>query len=203
MLKRFIIAVLSCLGMAQLTTEAKAMETQTQTAIFAGGCFWCMEAEFEHSEGVIEVVSGYTGGTVANPTYEQVSGGGTGHAEAIQVVYDSKKITYEKLLGIFWGNIDPTDAGGQFADRGSQYRTGIFYLDEEQRKAAEISKAKIEKKLGKPLATEITQASTFYPAEDYHQNYHDKNPLRYNIYKKGSGRPERLKAIWGESKHSP
>lgn len=165
-------------------------------AIFAGGCFWCMQAEFEGTEGVVSVTSGYTGGSVKNPTYEQVSSGTTGHAEAIDIIYDPMKVSYDKLLDIYWDNTDPLDKGGQFADRGTQYRTGIFYADEEQKKLALASKAKIEKQLGQPVVTEITAASEFYPAEEYHQHYSQKNPVHYNAYKYGSGRVGRLKALW-------
>jgi len=169
---------------------------RAQRAIFAGGCFWCMQAEFEGTEGVASVTSGYTGGSVKNPTYEQVSGGTTGHAEAIEVVYNPAKVAYVKLLDIYWGDIDPTDAGGQFYDRGSQYRTAIFYTTEEQHRLAESSKQKMQEKLKKPIATEIVPAAEFYPAEDYHQDYYKKNPIRYNAYKMGSGREEKLKEIW-------
>jgi len=168
----------------------------TQRAIFAGGCFWCMEAAFEGTDGVVSVTSGYTAGHIKNPTYEQVSGGTSGHAEAIEVAYDPQKVNYDRLLEIYWSNIDPTDQGGQFADRGSQYRTGIFYFNNEQRERAELSKKNIEQKVGKPLYTEITAASEFYPAEDYHQNYYKKNTVRYNAYKYGSGRVSRLHELW-------
>jgi methionine-S-sulfoxide reductase len=141
-------------------------------------------------------VSGYTGGTKQNPTYEEVSSGTTGHAESIEVVYDPTKITYEKLLEIYWDNIDPTDQGGQFADRGTQYRTAIFYMNDEQRAQAETSKKAIEAKLKKPIYTEITAATAFYPAEEYHQDYYKKNPAHYNAYKFGSGRVSRLKELW-------
>ncbi|MDX1975240.1 MAG: peptide-methionine (S)-S-oxide reductase MsrA [Rickettsiales bacterium] len=172
------------------------MDNKTERAIFAGGCFWCTEAEFQGTPGVVSVTSGYIGGQVENPTYEQVSSGHTGHAEAIEVVYDPAVVTYEKLLDIYWGNIDPTDAGGQFYDRGSQYRTEIFYTSEEQRRAAELSRDAKQKKLGLAIATAITKAAIFYPAEEYHQDYYKKNPLRYNAYKTGSGREEKLKTLW-------
>ena len=167
-------------------------------AIFAGGCFWCMQADFASRDGVISAISGYTGGTVANPTYEQVSSGTSGHAEAIEVMYDPTKITYEKLLEIFWDNIDPTDKGGQFADRGTQYRTAIYYMNAQEKALAEASKKAIEAKLKQPIYTEITEAKTFYPAEDYHQDYYKKNPVNYNAYKFGSGRVSRLKQLWGK-----
>ena len=187
----FILIVVSFAG------TAKADDSQR--AIFAGGCFWCMQSEFSGTEGVASVTSGYSGGTVKNPTYEQVSSGTTGHAESILVVYDPSKVSYEKLLKIYWGNIDPTDQGGQFADRGTQYRTAIFYTSEEQRTLAEASKKTVEAKLQKPIHTEITKAGEFYPAEEYHQDYAKKNPVHYNAYKYGSGRVSKLKELWGSS----
>lgn len=174
-----------------------AMDTKnTERAIFAGGCFWCTEAAFEGTEGVISVTSGYIGGKVDKPTYEQVSSGATGHAEAIEVVYDPKQVDFKKLLDIYWENIDPTDKGGQFADRGSQYRTGIFYTTDAQKSLAEASKKAVEEKFKTDIPTEITKATTFYPAEEYHQDYHIKNPVRYNAYKYGSGRVAKLKELW-------
>ena len=173
---------------------------ETAYATFAGGCFWCIEADFEKIEGVLTVTSGYTGGHLANPTYKQVSAGGTGHTEAIRVVYDPKVITYGKLLEVFWHNIDPTVVDRQFCDVGDQYRSGIFYHDEGQREAAERSRADLEK--NKPfsgsIVTEITAATAFYPAEAYHQDYAKKNPLRYSYYRKGCGRDRRLEQLWGE-----
>jgi len=159
-------------------------------ATFAGGCFWCMEGPFEKLDGVSAVVSGYTGGTVENPTYEQVSAGTTGHVEAVQVHYDPTKTKYEDLLQIFWDEIDPTDDGGQFADRGSQYRTAILFHDEAQRQAAEASKGALAQsgRFEKPIVTQIIAYERFYPAEDYHQDYHAKNPIRYKMYRSGSGR---------------
>ncbi len=176
---------------------AEFTTTNTETAIFAGGCFWCMEPPFDAAEGVVKTTVGYTGGKVENPTYEQVVSKTTGHYEAIEVVYDPARTSYEKLLGIFWENIDPADAGGQFADRGQSYHTAIFYRDEAQKLAAEASKAAVAKKLGQPIATAIIAASAFYPAEDYHQEYYKKNAVHYNAYKYGSGRPARLQEIWG------
>lgn len=174
----------------------------TETAIFAGGCFWCMEDAFEKLDGVISASSGYTGGHTANPTYEDVSAGGSGHAEVIRVVYDEKKISYSKLLDAFWWNIDPTVLNRQFCDVGTQYRTAIFYLNESQKKLAEDSLAALEK--SKPfkesIATEITASTKFYPAEEYHQDYYKKNPVRYKLYKYQCGRVSRLKEIWGEAK---
>lgn len=175
------------------------MET-SEKATFAGGCFWCMEGPFEQLEGVISVTSGYTGGEKVNPTYEEISSGATGHAEAIEILYDSSKITYEQLLEVFWRNIDPTTHNQQFADHGTQYRTAIFYHNEEQRQLAEASKQRLASsgKFRGPIVTEMTPASTFYPAEDYHQDYHKKNPLRYKLYHEGSGRAGFLRKLWGK-----
>ena len=169
-------------------------------ATFAGGCFWCMEPPFDKLPGVVATVSGYTGGAKANPTYPEVSSGSTGHAEAVQVVYDPKKVTYEQLLEVFWHNVDPTVKDRQFCDTGTQYRTGIFFHDDAQRKAAEASKAALEKSkpFKQPLVTQIQMASAFYPAEDYHQDYYKKNPVRYQIYRSGCGRDARLKELWGD-----
>jgi peptide-methionine (S)-S-oxide reductase len=169
------------------------------TATFAGGCFWCMEEAFEKLPGVTSVASGYIGGNVQKPTYEQVSAGGTGHAEAIRVVYDPRKIGYDRLLEAFWHNTDPTFRDRQFCDVGSQYRPAIFYHDEEQHQAALKSKAELEK--SKPfkasILTEITPAGAFFPAEEYHQDYYKKNPLRYQYYRTSCGRDARLKQLWG------
>jgi peptide methionine sulfoxide reductase msrA/msrB len=173
-----------------------------RTATFAGGCFWCVEADFEKVGGVEEVVSGYTGGDVKNPTYEQVSSGNTGHLEAIQVTYDPEKVTYPELIEVFWRHVDPTDPDGQFVDRGSQYRTAIFYHDTEQKELAEASKADLEKsgRFTKPIATEILPLTHFYPAEDYHQDYHAHNGIRYKLYRWHSGRDQFLEKVWGEAK---
>jgi methionine-S-sulfoxide reductase len=171
-------------------------------AILAGGCFWCVESALEQVDGVTEVISGYTGGTQPDPTYKEVSSGRTGHTEAVEVHFDRDKVTYAKLLQVFWRNMDPTDAGGQFVDRGSQYRSGIFYLNEEQRKIAERSKKKLAAsgRFDKPLVTKITPAGTFYRAEEYHQDYYVKNPLRYWLYTNNSGRKEFNKKYWGEER---
>jgi len=168
-------------------------------AIFAGGCFWCMEPPFDKLDGVLATISGYTGGTRANPTYEQVSAGRTGHYEAVEVEYDPARVSYEQLLEVFWRNIDPLDATGQFCDKGSQYRSAIFVLDERQRDLAEASKAALAKsgKLPGRIVTEILTATKFYPAEDYHQDYYRKNPVRYAFYRSGCGRDGRLEQLWG------
>jgi len=165
-----------------------------QVATLAGGCFWCVASDFEQAAGVAKVISGYTGGQTENPTYEEVSTGTTGHYEAIQVYFDPSKVTYEQILDIFWHHIDPTDLGGQFADRGPQYRTAIFYHDEEQKRIAERSKADLEKsgQFTKPIVTSIVKFSKFYEAEFYHQDYHRKHPVRYKLYRVGSGRDQFL-----------
>jgi peptide-methionine (S)-S-oxide reductase len=190
------------LFLAATLAVAAAVPAQaaTEKATFAGGCFWCMEPPYDAIPGVISTISGYIGGRTANPTYEQVSAGTTGHTEAVQVVYDPAKVTYEKLLEVFWVNIDPTVANRQFCDTGSQYRTGIFFHSEAQRKAAEASKAALEK--SKPfkaaIVTPVEMAGTFYAAEDYHQDYYLKNPVRYKFYRNGCGRDARLKELWGD-----
>lgn len=169
-------------------------------ATFAGGCFWCTQADFEKLDGVVEVVAGYAGGLAANPTYEQVSGGGTGHVEAIRVNYDPRRISYKDLLDYFWTHVDPTDPGGQFVDRGTQYRSVIFYHDEEQRKLAEESKRELNRsgRYAKPIVTDIVKLTNFYRAEDYHQDYHRKNPLRYEFYRSNAGRDRFLEKVWGD-----
>lgn len=176
-------------------------ESHYAKAIFAGGCFWCMESVFDYEDGVIKTISGYTGGTVENPTYEQVSSGRTGHYEALEVTFDPSVVAYQKLLDVFWYNIDPTDGGGQFADRGSQYHTAIFYLNDEQKAQAEASKQETAATLQQTIATKILPAGRFYPAEDYHQNYHENNSLRYKLYYHGSGRPDRLEQLWKQKKN--
>jgi peptide-methionine (S)-S-oxide reductase len=178
-----------------LFSGGKAMATGLEKAIFAGGCFWCMQAEFSAVPGVTHVVSGYTGGHVPNPTYELVSLGNTGHFEAIQVTYDPAKVSYNKLLEVFWHNVDPLDARGQFCDKGTQYRAGIFVAGEGQKTAAEASKTTMERRLGQKVETLIAPASVFYPAEDYHQDFHIKNSNRYKSYRAGCGRDERLQQL--------
>ena len=195
----FLFLVISFAGLAH-AEAGKATDAGYAKAIFAGGCFWCMEPPFDKLDGVISTTSGYTGGSLKNPSYEQVSSGRTGHAEAVQIVYDPKKVTYEKLLDVFWHNIDPTVKDQQFCDVGNQYRSGIFYLNEEQTRLAEASKAQLDK--SKPfkaaIVTEITAAGEFYPAEEYHQDFYLKNPLRYKFYRSGCGRDARLKDLWGD-----
>lgn len=169
-----------------------------EVATFAGGCFWCMEGPFDSLPGVISVTSGYTGGHVIHPTYEQVSAGGTGHRESVDIVFDPTKITYAKLLDVFWHNVDPTDNDGQFCDKGSQYRSAIFYHDETQKRLAEESKAALMKKFGR-VYTDVLPASIFWRAEDYHQHFYKKNPVRYHFYRFNCGRDQRLKALWGSA----
>lgn len=194
-LKSLAAAALMTLAVpAGSVMPARAAEA---VAIFAGGCFWCMEPPFDKTAGVISTTSGYTGGGVANPSYQQVSAGGTGHVEAVKVVYDPARVSYEKLLDVFWRNVDPFDGGGQFCDRGSQYRSAVFYSDAAQKAAAEASKAAVEKRFGKAVATSVRRAGAFYPAEDYHQNYYKKNALKYKYYRSRCGRDSRLSAVWG------
>jgi len=173
-----------------------------EKATFAGGCFWCMETPFEALDGVVAVISGYTGGHRQNPTYQEVSRGGTGHVEAIQITFDPEITTYRELLDIFWRQVDPTDPGGQFIDRGAQYRTAVFYHSDEQRIQAEQSKARLKQSgiFEKPIVTEILEASPFYPAEEYHQDYHRKNPIRYKYYRYNSGRDQFLDKAWRDSR---
>lgn len=172
--------------------------TQRAMATFAGGCFWCVESDFRKVEGVLEVISGYTGGHVENPSYEQVCSGRTGHVEAVQVIYDPAKVSYEELLEVFWRHIDPTDPGGQFVDRGPQYRTAIFYHDEEQKRLAEVSLKRLQEsgRFDKPIVTEILPLERFYAAEEYHQNFSEKSPMRYHTYRMGSGRDAFLSRVW-------
>ena len=205
MLKKFFLLIVPIMGVV-MVLYAKNSGPQTegpyQKATFAGGCFWCMEPPFEKLDGVVEVWSGYTGGEEENPTYEEVSRGATRHAEAIQVIYDPSKVSYQELLNVFWMQVDPTDAGGQFVDRGPQYRPAIFYHNDEQRTLAERSKAVLDEsgRYGKPVVTEVVKAGEFYPAEDYHQDYHKKSPVRYKLYRMNSGRDQYIKKVWKEEK---
>jgi peptide-methionine (S)-S-oxide reductase len=180
-----------------------ASAQQTATAIFAGGCFWCVEADFDKVPGVISTTSGYIGGSVKNPTYNQVSAGSTGHTEAVKIVFDPAKVTYAKLLDVFWRNIDPLVKDKQFCDSGDQYRTAIFYLDDEQKKSAEDTKKKVEAKFApRVVYTQIVQATTFTDAEDYHQDYYKKNEARYKFYRWNCGRDQRLEQLWGKKESS-
>jgi peptide-methionine (S)-S-oxide reductase len=194
----WIAALTLSTGVAAAQTEGK---TATAKATFAGGCFWCMEEAYDKVPGVIATVSGYMGGQVKNPTYEQVTTGRTGHAEVVQVEYDPAKVSYAKLVEVFWRNIDPTQRDGQFCDNGPQYRSGIFYHDEEQKRVAEASRAALQKTrpFRGEIVTEITKASVFYAAEGYHQDFHTKSPTRYKYYKNGCGRDARLQQLWGKA----
>jgi peptide-methionine (S)-S-oxide reductase len=203
------LSLLLVLGSAMLTGMSDTAigdqsSVQPRVAIFAGGCFWCMEHPFDELDGVISTTAGYTGGHKPNPTYEEVSSGKTGHAEAVKVVYDPRKISYQRLLDVFWHNIDPTTANRQFCDHGRQYRTAIYYTGEEQKRLAEASLRSLEESGRFPdgIATEITPASEFYPAEEYHQDYYRKNPLRYKFYRYHCGRDRRLHELWGDWKPS-
>ena len=189
----------------EVKKEMSKDDSTLKVATFAGGCFWCTESDFEKLPGVVKVVSGYTGGQKVNPSYEEVSSGSTGHVEAVQVYYDPSKLTYTELLDTFWKHIDPTDSGGQFVDRGSQYRSVIFYHDEEQKKLAEKSKQDLGKsgKFDKPIATEIIKFTQFYEAEEYHQDYYKTSPLRYKYYRSASGRDQFIKKVWGSDPGVP
>lgn len=188
--------LLLSLAHAQQPTENRALAKAT----FAGGCFWCMEPPFDKLDGVVSTTSGYIGGQTKDPTYKQVTSGTTGHTEAVEIVYDPTKVSYSKLLDVFWRNIDPTVANAQFCDHGSQYRSGIFYHDAAQKQLADASKQSLTttKPFKEPIVTEITEATTFYPAEDYHQDYYLKNPVRYKFYRHNCGRDQRLRELWGE-----
>lgn len=198
----FLISILIGLGVVGLAYgETDQTDDRLAKATFAGGCFWCMEPPFDKLEGVISTTAGYTGGHEKDPTYQEVSAGGTGHAEAVQVVYDPEKISYSKLLEVFWHNIDPITPNRQFCDVGSQYRTAIFYHNEEQQRLAEQSKEELEEsdRITQPIVTEIVPAEEFYVAEDYHQDYYQKNPLRYRFYRYSCGRDQRLEELWGKA----
>ena len=191
---RFVIAM-----WLLVATVVTAKGAELETATFAGGCFWCVESDFDHIPGVVKTISGYTGGVMPNPTYKQVSSNTTGHREAVQIVYDPSLVSYEDLLIAFWHSVDPTDSGGQFCDRGSSYETAIFANDEKQRQQAEASKAMVEQELEMAVVTPIEAAGPFFPAEDYHQDYYKKNPLRYRYYRWACGRNQRVKDLWGET----
>ena len=180
-----------------------ATDDELATATFAGGCFWCVESDFDAVPGVVETISGYTGGTADNPTYKQVTAGGTGHREAVQIRYDPKQVSYERLLHIFWRSVDPTDGGGQFCDRGESYQTAIFVGNEEERRLAETSREMLQESmvLDMPVVTPIEPAGVFYPAEDYHQDYYTKNPVRYRFYRFSCGRDSRVQQVWGRQAH--
>jgi peptide methionine sulfoxide reductase msrA/msrB len=201
----FTIIFLGYRQVNSMDKTEKSMKNNTEktaSAVFAGGCFWCTESDFEKVDGVIDAISGYTGGHVKNPSYYQVSAGSTGHLESVKVIYDPSKVSYEQLLDYFWRHVNPTDPGGQFVDRGSQYRSAIFYANETQKRLAEKSKQHLEAsgKFNKPIVTEILPLGEFYPAEDYHQDYYKKNPIRYKYYRYGSGRDQFLNKTWADMK---
>jgi peptide-methionine (S)-S-oxide reductase len=195
------IAIVGALALGSMSASAATATSGHAIATFAGGCFWCMEPPFDELDGVISTTSGYTGGHKPNPTYEEVSSGATGHTEAVQVVFDPQRINYEKLLAVFWRNIDPITANAQFCDHGTQYRAGIFYHNAEQRRLADESKRALEAsgRFKVPIVTEIVAAGPFYPAEEYHQDYYKKNPIRYKFYRAGCGRDQRLAELWGDA----
>jgi peptide-methionine (S)-S-oxide reductase len=194
-----LAAALAASGLSLAQQAAKPAASNTATAIFAGGCFWCMEPPFDVLPGVISTTAGYTSGNTPDPTYQTVSAGQTGHTEAMKIVYDPSKVSYEKLLHVFWRNHDPLTANAQFCDKGSQYRAGIYFGSEQEKKLAEASKAELEKsgRFKSPIKTEIVAQTAFYSAEDYHQDYYQKNPIRYKIYRTGCGRDRRLNEVWG------
>lgn len=196
-----LLMALNACAQADSAPHAQKPAAKTSVAVFAGGCFWCMEHDFDQVQGVISTTSGYTGGITVNPSYEQVSAGGTGHAESVQVRYDASKVGYAKLLDVFWRNIDPFAVDRQFCDRGSQYRSAIFYGNAEEKRLADASKQKWQTHFGRPIATQIVAASTFYPAEEYHQDYYRKNPVRYKFYRFNCGRDQRLEEVWGKPAH--
>jgi peptide-methionine (S)-S-oxide reductase len=195
----FLYLVANIIGVAALSYSSSAEEIPAgvEKATFAGGCFWCVEEAFENVEGVVSAISGYIGGSKVNPSYEEVSAGVTGHTESVEIVYDPATISYEKLLEVFWHNIDPTTPDRQFCDKGNQYRSAIFYHNEMQKRLAEESKQALERTFKGAIVTEIVPASTFYAAEDYHQDYYKRNPVRYTFYKYNCGRAQRLKELWG------
>ncbi len=190
-------------SVAPSDTSSDSDSDSIRVATFAGGCFWCMEPPFDEMQGVLSTTSGYTGGRIDDPTYDQVKTGRTGHIESMQVKFDSSVVTYQKLLWLFWHNVDPTQAGGQFCDRGNQYRTAIFYHDEKQKELAQETKAEVRGQLGKRVHTEIIAATEFYPAEDYHQDYYRKNPKKYKFYRFTCGRDRQLDAVWGDKARKP
>lgn len=198
-----LLAALLCLSPLSAVAKDSADDTtvQTQVAIFAGGCFWCVESDFDGVPGVVSTVSGYIGGHVENPTYRQVVSETSGHREAVKIEFDPAKVSYEKLLDVFWHSVDPTDAGGQFCDRGESYSTAIYTTSVEQAAVAAASKEKIASQVDKPIATPIVAAPMFWPAEDYHQDYYEKNPVRYKVYRLGCRRDARVRDLWGEAAH--
>jgi len=194
-----LLSMTAMLGTSTIVWYAQAADN-TETAIFAGGCFWCVESDFDNVPGVVDTLSGYTGGTTENPTYKIVSAGGSGHLEAVKITYDPNKVSYQELLDVFWRSVDPTDDGGQFCDRGDSYKTAIYVNSPEQRQSAENSKSQIDASgIPKdPVVTPVIDATTFYPSEEYHQNYYTKNPVRYKFYRYSCGRDKRVRDLWGD-----
>lgn len=197
--RQFLMALVLVFGIGVACSHAQAADVKPEVAIFAGGCFWCVESDFDHVPGVLKTISGYTGGKLKNPTYRAVTAGGSGHYEAVEITYDPSKTTYAKLVEIFWRSVDPTDSGGQFCDRGMSYATDIFPTSPAQKKIAEVSKALLTKSgvLKDPVVTPILDAKTFYPAEGYHQNYYKVSAVRYKFYRYRCGRDQRVKQVWG------
>lgn len=195
MKKRFVLlsSALFCVAVASAPAQS-----QLETATFAGGCFWCMEEPFDELDGVVSTLSGYAGGHLQNPTYDDVTAGTSGHAEVVQITYDPGEVSYETLLFVFWRNVDPFDAGGQFCDRGGSYRTAIFYETKEQQRVARASKRRVSRKFSRAVVTEIEALDEFYPAENYHQDYYKRNPVRYRFYRTACGRDARLRAVWDD-----
>ena len=208
-LRPFTLGVLAAAGLASPSLQAQSSQDQpsqqqsSAEATFAGGCFWCMEPPYDNQPGVTATISGYIGGELENPSYEDITRGNTGHAEVVKVEYDSEQISYAQLLEIFWRNIDPFAVDRQFCDVGDQYRSAIFYHDEAQRELAEASKAEMEARFDREIATQIVPATTFWPAEEYHQDYYQKNPVRYKFYRYSCGRDGRLEEVWGEEAGGP
>jgi len=191
---RYLLVALA-IGTAPLAVAAQ----ETATAVFAGGCFWCVESDFDRIPGVLATVSGFTGGSTENPSYAEVSAGGTGHREAVMITYDPRQVSYDELLTAFWHSVDPTDRGGQFCDRGVSYTTAVFVLDTEQRRAAEASKQATQAELGQEIVTPIEDAGSFFPAEEYHQDYYRKSPFQYRFYRWSCGRDRRVEELWGDT----
>ena len=191
--------LLAAAAVAVLLAPASSAEAAEKSIILAGGCFWCVEKDFDHVPGVVSTISGYAGGTTENPTYENYATGG--HREVVKIAYDDAKVSFEKLLDVFWHSVDPTDGGGQFCDRGHAYTTAIYVADSDELQKAEASRDAIAAKLGKPVETEIALAPAFWPAEGYHQNYYEKNPIKYRFYRYSCGRDSRIKDLWGDAAH--
>lgn len=199
---RQFFATLVFASLASGLGPVSAAENEKQVAVFAGGCFWCVESDFDKVPGVVSTTSGYIGGSSATANYKTVTSGGTGHREAVKIVYDPKKVSYKRLLHVFWRSVDPTDNGGQFCDRGESYKTGVYTTSDSQRKIALASKKEAAQALGKTIVTPVVAAGKFYSAEGYHQNYYNKNPVRYKVYRYGCGRDAKIRSLWGSQAHA-